>query len=235
MADFDIVNLTDQTFYNLIPSRFPTIRVFDRLNPARHDEIAALETLTNPREREKSMLLSGAAVVDANTPFVQNWNHAPFVYVNPEGTRFFGSETACLELAGDKQTALLMAIASRERFLSRTNEAPINLEMRELCRRVTGRFADLRGHGVISDLDQRILLGREIVEAKVDGVLFHPTERPSASCIAALHQGGFSKADQGSHFKFLWNGDRIERLYSFNTGQDFVPEQLRADGDVLAA
>lgn len=235
VADFDIVHLSNQTFYNLIPSRFPTIRVFDRINPARHDEIAELETLTNPREKEKSILLSGAAVVDANNPFVQNWNHAPFAYINPEGTRFFGSENPSLELAADQQTALLLAIASRERFLSRTNEAPIDLEMRELCRSVTGGFADVRGLGVINDRDRRIQLGRKIVEAKLDGVLFHPNERPSAICIAALHQGGFSKADQGSHFKFLWNGDKIERLYSFNTGQDFNPDQLRADGDVLAA
>lgn len=235
VADLDVVHLNNEIFVNLIPSRFPTIRVFDRIDASRHDDIAALETLTNPREKEKKVLLSGVTVADANNPFVQNWNHAPFAYVNPEGTRFFGPENPSLELANDQQTALLLAIDRRERFLSRTKEAPISLEMRELCRSVKGRYADLRGLGIITNPDERFQWGREIVKAKLDGVLFHPNERPSATCLAALHQGGFGKANQGSHFKFIWNGERIERLYSFNTGRDFTPELLRSDSDVLAA
>ena len=235
VAEFEVVHLNDQKFFNLIPSRFPTIRVFDRIDPARHDEIAELETLTNPREKEKAILLNGAAVVDANNPLVQNWNHAPFAYVNPEGTRFFGPEYPSLELSDDQQTALLLAISRRERFLSRTNEAPINLEMRELCRRVTGKFADLRRYGTAIGEEDRIRLGQKVVEAKLDGLLFHPFERPSATCIAALHQKGFSKVDQGSHFKFLWDGLRIGKLYSFNDGKEFLPEALAVDEYILAA
>lgn len=233
--DFQVARLNGQMFINLIPSRFPTIRVFDRINPARHDEIAALETLTNPREKEKSILLSGAAVVDANNPLVQNWNHAPFAYVNPDGTRFFGPESPSLELASGQQAALLLAIARRERFLSRTKEAPIALEMRELCRAVDGSFADVRGLGVLNNPEECMLLGRKVVQAGLDGVLFHPHECPTATCIVALHQRGFGKADQGNHFKFLWNGKVIEKIYSFNTGQDIIPDELRSSGAILAA
>ena len=174
-------------------------------------------------------------MVDANNPLVQNWNHAPFAYVNPEGTRYFGPENPSLELARDQQTALLLAISRRERFLSSTNEAPISLEMRELCRTVKGQFADIRSLGIISDSARRLQIGRQVVASGLDGILFHPIERPSAVCISVLHQKGFSRVDQGNHFKFIWNGERIEKLYSFNTGQDFSPEQLRSDLDVLAA
>lgn len=235
MADFDIVELNSHKLYNLIPSRFPTIRVFERINSSRHDEIAELETLTNPREKAKREILNQIDIVDAGNPVVQNWNHAPFVYYNPDGTRFFGPQQSSLELAFDPQTALLQALVRRERFLLRTNELPIALEMRELCRQVTGRFADLRNSGVIVDENARIEIGKRVVSSQLDGIIFHPSERPVATCVGALHQRGFSKADQGNHFKFLWNGSAIDRVYCFNTGQEFTPEQLRVEESLLAA
>ena len=235
MAEFDVAHLTGQQYYNLIPSRFPPIPVFERINPDRQTEIAELESLTNPRLKEKQILLSGAAVVDTDIPAVQNWNHAPFAYRNPEGSRFFGPDNPALELAADKQTALLMAVAGRERFLSRTSEAPIDLEMRELCRAVKGKFADLRCFGLISDRDRRIELGLKVIEAKMDGLLFHPLERPSATCVSVLTNQAFDRANQGRHFKFLWNGDQIDRLYDFHDGKIFLPEELRVVEYILAA
>lgn len=235
VADFDIVELNSQKLYNLIPSRFPTIRVFERINSNRHDEIAELETLTNPREKAKREILNQIDVVDAGSPVVQNWNHAPFVYYNPDGTRFFGPQYSSLELAFDPQTALLIALARRERFLLRTNELPIALEMRELCRQVTGRFADLRRTGVTNDQNETREIGRQVASLDFDGIIFHPSERPVATCVVALHQRGFSKADQGNHFKFLWNGSEIDRIYCFNSGQEFTPEQLRVEQSLLAA
>ena len=86
--DHQIVDV-NQTFFTLIPSRFPTIDVFARVANDRSGELAELESLTNPRLRERDRLLSGAQVVDGNGPLLQNWNHAPFTYHNPEGSRFF--------------------------------------------------------------------------------------------------------------------------------------------------
>ena len=235
VADFDIVELDSQILYNLIPSRFPTIRVFDRINSSRHDEIAELETLTNPREQAKRAILNNMDIVDAGNPMVQNWNHAPFAYYNPDGTHFFGPQQSSLELAYDPQTALLLALAHRERFLLRTKELPIALEMRELSRHVTGRFADLSRLGVIDDKNQRIEIGQSVVSCELDGIIFHPSERPVATCLAALHQRGFSKVDQCNHFKFLWNGSEIDRIYCFNSGKEFTPEQLRIEESLLAA
>lgn len=235
MADFVVVELSGDEYFNLIPSRFPAIRVFERISSDHHDEVANLETMTNPRLKAKRHLLGGAAPVDADIPAVQNWNHAPFTYRNPEGSRFFPSENPALELAADKQTAILLAVTGRERFLSRTSEDPIDLEMRQLTRTVRGRFADLRQSDVPFDREQRRAIGRNVVEAGLDGILFHPEERPSATCATVLTNEAFGPAKQGRHFKFLWDGSRVGKIYDFSDGATFLPEELADSAYVLAA
>lgn len=235
MAEFDVVHLDDIQFFNLIPSRFPPIPVFERISLSRQDEVAELESLTNPRLKEKQALLGGVAAVDTDIPAVQNWNHAPFAYRNPEGSRFFGPDDPALELAEDTQTALLMAITGRERFLSRTCELPISLEMRELCRTVKGKFADLRGLSGQLHEDDRLKIGIEVKAARLDGLLFNPVERPSATCVSVLTNQAFGRANQGTHFKFMWDGNRIDRLYDFNGGRVFLPLELKAEENILAA
>lgn len=125
VADEFIAKDIEQPFFTLIPSRFPTIDVFARVANDRSHALAEIESLTNPRLRERDRLMNGAQVVDGNGPLLQNWNHAPFTYPNPDGTRFFDADRPALELAADMQTALAISIRKREMFLSKTGEAPI--------------------------------------------------------------------------------------------------------------
>jgi hypothetical protein len=225
----------EQTFYTLIPSRFPTIDVFARVANDRSKELAEIESLTNPRLRARDRLLNGAQAVDGNGPLLQNWNHAPFTYQNLEGSRFFGPEQPVLELASDIQTALAISISKREAFLSRTGEAAMGLEMRELTRTVKGHFADGRDWKSDLDLDERHRLGRAVKDAGYDGLLYRPLERSAGYCICALSGGVLDRALQCDHFKFVWDGTRVSRIYSFGTGQEFRPDDLRGADQVLAA
>lgn len=232
--DHPIVDV-DQTFFTLIPSRFPTIDVFARVASDRSAELAELESLTNPRLRERDRLLKGARVVDGNSPVLQNWNHAPFTYHNPEGSRFFEAEHPVLELAGDMQTALAISIRKRETFLSRTGEAPIGLEMRELSRIVRGRFVDGRDWAVDLARKDRIQLGRSILESGLDGLLYRPPERPAGFCVCVLRGDVLDRAVQRNHFKFVWNGSKVSKVYSFGSGAEYQPEDLRGVDQILAA
>lgn len=234
VANLPVVDIDDR-FYNLIPSRFPTIKVYARIAGGRDDEFAAIEELTNPRVREKFRLTQGRASVDQSQVRFQNWNHAPFAYPNPEGSQFYGSERNVLELAGDLQTALAISVAKRETFLLRTTEPPTALEMRALGRRVVGRFADIRGDGEARDAPHRFELGNRIVEAGLDGILFNPIERPTGTGIVILHPEKLGKADQGEHFKFVWDGSKISELYAFATGTAYEPGKLSLSDPILAA
>jgi hypothetical protein len=224
----------DATFYNLIPSRFPTVDVFARIAPHRSAEIAEVESLTNPRLKERQRLLNGAAVVDVDHPLIQNWNHAPFTYSNPDGTRFFGPDHPALELAEDLQTALAISIRKREAFLSRTREEPTAIEMRVLKRRVKGRFADTTDTRA-NDREQCRRIGALVAESGLDGLLFHPAERPTGMCASILRGETLERAVQSDHFKFVWDGERISTIYSFSSGEAYRPEDLEGPDSILAA
>lgn len=233
-ADYSAKDI-DQPFFTLIPSRFPTIDVYERVANDRSRELAEVESLTNPRLRERDRLMNGAQIVDGNGPLLQNWNHAPFTYSNPEGTRFFEADRPALELAGDIQTALAISIRKRETFLIRTAEAPIALEMRELSRQVKGRFANGLDWDPGLDVTERRRRGREIAEAGFDGLLFRPAERPSGLCVSILKGEVLQRAVQRDHFKYVWNGSKVSVVYSFGSGAQYHPSDLTGIEQILVA
>jgi hypothetical protein len=235
VSSFTIIDVR-QTFFTLIPSRFPTVDVFARVANDRSKELAEIESLTNPRLKERERILKGgAAIVDDNGPLLQNWNHAPFTYQNPEGSRFFGAEHPVLELSNDIQTALAVSVRKRETFLSRTREAPIGLEMRELSRLVKGRFVDGRDWDPSLDVKARLQRGQEVMAAGFDGLLYRPPERAAGFCVCVLRGNVLERAVQSDHFKFVWDGKRVSSIYSFGSGKEYTPDELRSSEFVVAA
>lgn len=214
VADFKAVPING-TYYNLIPSRFPTVNLFERLDASRQTEIAELESLTNPRAKEKARILNLQQTVDTDHPKLQNFNHAPFTYYNPDGTTFYGSIHPALELAKEQDVAILTSLRRREIFLKHTGQKPMALEMRELCRSVSGNFADLTNLESSTTRDARLKIGQEVDSEGFDGLIFHPKIRPSAICISVRKNEALGTVRQGDHFKFFWDGDKITRVYSF--------------------
>lgn len=233
-ANLPVVKV-DERFHNLIPSRFPPVPVYERIAGGRDELFARVEEITNPRVRERERLTQGLAPVDQDQPRFKNWNHAPFVYPNPEGSRFFKANRNILELADDLQTALAISVVKRETFLRRTAEPPTLIEMRQIVRPVRGTYLDATGWDGIGDRDRRLALGEEVARQKLDGILFNPHERPSAVGIVVLKPECLGKPDQADHFKYVWNGQRITVLYSFRNDEKYSPDELALDESILAA
>ncbi len=220
--------------YRLIPSRFPPVSVYEGLVANdRIDDLVKVENLTNPRLRSEPRLLE--IFGDPNTPQLQNWNLAPFKYINPEGSRFFGPMRPALELADDPQTALAVAVRRRELFLSRTKEGPRDLDMRMFKTPVDGRFVDLQHLPPDMERSAKLEIGKTVPN-DLDGVLFSPIERPTAKCVAVINKNALGKTIQTEHYRFRWDGERISSIYAFNNkGEEIVPEELSGPEKVLAA
>lgn len=233
-ANLPVVEI-DGEYHNLIPSRFPPVPVYERIAGGRDALFAQIEEITNPRVRERERLTHGLAPVDQEQPRFKNWNHAPFVYPNPEGSRFYKADQNVLELAGDLQTALAISVRKRETFLRRTAEPSTAIEMRQIVRPVRGTYLDARGKEGLEVRERRLLLGKHALEAGLDGILFSPEERPCATGIVILKPQCLGKPMQADHFKFLWNGERIHVLYSFGKGVGYDPADLVLEETVLAA
>jgi hypothetical protein len=225
----------NRKYYTLIPSRFPPIDLFDRLMGLQRDAVVEIEALTNPRLRERERLLNGVNATDASSPHLQNWNHAPFAYPNPEGSWFFDETRPALELADTLQTALAVSVRKRELFLARTGEDPVDLDMRVLSHCVKGKFLDASSWDPNLSKEERWSRGRDILDREVDGVIFRCPHRPSAQCIAILNGQALGRAVQEEHFRFVWDGQRIKTLYAFRDGLVILPERLAMPEAVLAA
>lgn len=225
--------------YRLIPSRFPPVNVYDGLIANdRLDEVYAAENLTNPRLRSLGRLSPGGDGSAAADPKLQNWNLAPFAYGNPDGTLFFDERRPCLEVAGDRQTALAVSVARREIFLRSTQEPATGLDMRMLRHPVDGMFWDLREmQEPLAGLDEatRRKLGTQM-PAAAQGILYRCAERPAGTCIAITTGDVLERSIQTIHFRYVWDGKRVALLYAFNEeGTKIEPEALARAEDVLAA
>jgi len=221
--------------YRLIPSRFPPVSVYEGL--VANDRLEALtkvEDMTNPRLRSEARIARTAGEDPKTSARLQNWNLAPFAYGNPEGSTFFGEEYPCLEVAADRQTALAVSVTRRQRFLERTDEAPIGLDMRMFKTPVEGRFLDLRAY----DANEIQARGREMgakLPEHADGILFHPIERPTATAISVVSGLVLGRTLQTVHYRYMWNGRRISLLYAFDEiGTKIEPANLRAKENCLA-
>lgn len=204
----------DGPFYRLIPSRFPTVDVYRRVAPQeRWPILNEVELLTNPRQRERSAIL-GADVVDGAPARLQNWNHAPFVYLDPDGSSLLSGAYGVLELGETKDVALAMAIARRESFLSATALSAQAIEMRLLKHPVAGRFAVLGDLSALSE-QERWKIGEGLYE-KWDGAIFDCAAAVQGKMAAVFNSESLGKSVQVEHFRFWWDGGRIRNVYNFN-------------------
>jgi hypothetical protein len=217
----------DADWFRLIPSRFPPVDVYERLESATL-RTAALqsEQQTNPRLVSKGRI---AATEQSNRPSsgrLQNWNHAPFAYKNPEGTYLLGPAYGVMEVVHDTKSALAFYLRRREAFLGRTDEPPTGLDMRLLQTRIRGDFADLRG--IAPDLSQaeRRKIGQELYETEVSGAVFLRPDNPGATFIVVFDGGVLQPSIQGAHYRFAWDGTAIRSIYDFSSGKEIVRAEL---------
>jgi hypothetical protein len=210
----------DQEWYRLIPSRFPPVDVYEQLAPVLRAAAAEIEALTNPRLAAKARLTGGPASVDDNSPRLQNWNHAPFAYTNPEGSYLLGPIHGVMEVADSEVAALAIAIRRREIFLGRTNEPPLELDMRLLSTRIAGEFADLTAMSVEAAQAKRWAIGQRLLDVGTLGAVFRRAERPTAQFLALFDAALLERSVQGTHYRFVWDSTVIKSVYDFGSGRE---------------
>jgi hypothetical protein len=219
----------DQDCYQLIPSRFPPVDVYERLElPELRAAALELEQRTNPRLTAMKHLSVPPKVRDKGTHQFQNWNHAPFAYKNPEGSHFLGPAYGAAEMAVDLPAALLHALRRREEFFSRTNEEAMGQDMRVLCRRVTGTLIDLTGLDTGLAQAERWNIGQKLYEEGAAGIIYRRPDFGDHRFVSVYDGSLLGRALQGAHYRFVWDGKTVKSIYDFNKGDTILREQLLA-------
>jgi hypothetical protein len=128
-----------------VPSRFPPVGLFDRV--ARPEDLQAvfdLEAMTNDRVRDETGQISLVPAEErisgpGTTPVM-----AAFTHLNPEGSRFSDGSFGVYYCAQELDTALAEVRYHQARFLRRTAEGPMQVQMRLYLADIDARLVDVR-------------------------------------------------------------------------------------------
>jgi hypothetical protein len=219
----------DQDCCQLIPSRFPPVDVYERLElPELRAAALELEQHTNPRLAAMKHIETPSKPGDKAAHQFQNWNHAPFVYKNPEGSHFLGPAYGVAEMAVDLTAALLFAVQRREEFFGRTNEGAMGQDMRVLCRRVTGTFTDLTALDPALAQAERWKIGQKLYNDGATGVIHRRPAFAEHRFLSVFDGTALGRALQGAHYRFVWDGKTVKSIYDFSKGDTILREDLLA-------
>jgi RES domain len=207
--------------YRIVPSRLPTIHLFEKLaDPADWDALYALESLTNPRIRDEIGQISLVPMADRVSGPNASVVMAPFTHVSPPGSRFADGTFGAYYAAESLETSIAETRYHRERFMRATHESPMELEMRSYLADVTCELHDIRGGRVqwpdIYDTDSYVAsqkLGRELRASGSNGIVFESVRRTSGECVALFRPRLVQNVRQGSHLRYAWDGSEITRVY----------------------
>lgn len=204
--------------WRLVPSRFPPVSLFDRVSdPDDLDAIIAIEGLTNARIREemgqlecvpKSERQSGPGT----TPIM-----ASFTHINPDGSRFSDGNFGVYYAAKEIETALAETRYHRQRFLARTNEGPLQIDMRSYASDIDCEFHDVRA--LQSDIydpnsyGASQALATRLLKNDSNGIVYDSVRHDGGECLAVFRANIPKPVVQGSHYCFCWNGTAIVDTY----------------------
>jgi hypothetical protein len=207
--------------HRLIASRFPTVGLFDRIAaPADLDVAFAIEGLTNPRLRQELGQLSLVPPEDRITGPGATMVMAAFTHPNPLGSRFSDGSYGVYYGAESFETAVAEVSHHRGRFLARTAEPAIDIDLRWIEANLHALLHDLRGLGArlpaVYDPDHygaSQLLGRRLRLAGSDGLVYDSVRRAGGECAAVFRPKVLQAAAARGHIGLHWDGRRISHWY----------------------
>jgi hypothetical protein len=200
--------------HRIVASRFPPVGPWDRIaRPEDFEALAALEGLTNPRIREELGTLSLVprrrwAIGPGSSPIM-----AAFTHLNPEGSRFSDGSYGTLYVSNTAETTIRETVYHRERFLHRTREPAMQVQMRRYVTTIERRLHDIRGgFAAIHDPDDygaSHRLGRELRGAGSDGIVYDSVRNPGGQCVAGFWPDCVGPFTQAAHYSYVWDGTAI--------------------------
>ena len=203
--------------YSIVPSRFRPVGPWDRIaDPRDFEALSELEGLTNPRIREElgalSLIPPARRVSGRGTTPIM----AAFTHLNPEGSRFSDGSYGVFYASHEIDTAIRETVYHRERFLQRTSEPAMTLQMRCYVTAINRRLHDLRGGFRVQHDPENYLasqkLARLLRDRGSDGLAYDSVRHAGGQCAALFWPDCLAPCTQGAHFAYHWDGVRIAHV-----------------------
>ena len=218
MADPVTVRIRWNPAFRIVPTRFPTIYLFDRIaDPADFDALYALEALTNDRIRDETGVIELVSPDDRIAGPGSGPIMAAFTHIAPAGSRFSDGSYGVFYAARLRATAVAETRYHQARFLAATREAPMHLQMRLYHVRIDASLHDLRDAGdaihAADDYSAARQMGRQLRAAGSAGVVYRSVRHEGGQCVGLFRPRGARACVHAAYLLYAWNGETIDGVY----------------------
>ena len=210
--------------YRVIPSRFPSIGLFERVaSPADFDALYALEAMTNERLRDEvgeiSLVPAEERLFGEGCTAIM----AAFTHLNPQGSRFSDGSYGVFYCARKRDTAIAETRYHAALFMQATHEPPTRLQMRLYTVQAKGKAVDLRAASQVeprivdpNDYSYAQAIGRTLRADGALGIVYPSVRHPGGICLAALRTSLLSHCLHAAYLEYNWNGAAMDAVFEMN-------------------
>jgi hypothetical protein len=217
----DVRRVRWQHACRIVPTRYPTITLFDRVaDAADFDALYALEAMTNERVRDETGHIERVARADRVYGPGSGPIMAAFTHVNVLGSRFSDGAYGVFYAARERATAIAETRHHHARFLAATREPPMHLPMRLYSVAIDARLHDLRPAGAVGDAvyapddyAASQALGRALHAAGSGGVVYRSVRHAGGQCAGLFRPIGASRCLHAAYLLYAWDGERFTDVY----------------------
>jgi len=228
MTDAPTTQIDWPTAVRLIESKYPPIDLFEDLaDPEDWELLAAAEGKTNPRIAETIGNLDLVPPERRAGGPGASYVMAPFTHCSPDKPGRFHDGTYGAYYAADSFETSVSEVAHHQatRLLDSQDEPGWISDMRELVGTVDAALLDVRVGGFEAILapdtyGQSQAFALQSRDDGANGIVYPSVRNPGGDCIAAFWPDVPAKPVQGRHFRYHWDGTRIDMIH-----------ELRLDGN----
>jgi hypothetical protein len=205
----------------LIPSRYPTIGLLDRV--ASPDDLQALfelEGWTNDRISSELGLIQTIPKDEWVTGQpMASVVMAAFCHPPPGGSRFSSEERGAWYAARSIDTALAESAFRRTQELHEVGAFETRVEMRVYLADFRARFHDVRASKRAwnalynpDDYSAGQALARTLVDDGSNGIVYRSVRHEGGECLACFRPALVKNVRSGGHYEFRWEGRERPRI-----------------------
>lgn len=201
-------------------SRFPPIDLFDDVaDPRDWEALALAQSRTNPRLYEEIGDLTLVPLERRLSGLGASWVMAAFTHVSRDRVSRFSDGTYGVYYAANSlETAFYEHTYHMARFYLGSRMAPGWLsQVRQLVGSIDADLTDVRGGGFEAILNPDVgsyaasqAFAQEQKAGGANGIVYPSQRRAEGQCIAAFYPDVVSVARQADHFRYHWNGEKID-------------------------
>lgn len=222
LAKCPLVDLEEQKAFRLVATKFPPIELFEDVASAEEFELLyELQAMTNPRIQNLTGNLN--LLPKEQIPYgISGCSYAvaPFVHVNPDGSRFADGQFGVLYLADTLDTAISEVRHHQSKYWRAVSGLHYDrIELRGLSFQfsafgLTDATALPLSDPIYDpeDYSAARTVGAALRKSGSVGLQYRSVRRPSNICWALLSPSPVTHVVQTVHLEFVWDGQGISSV-----------------------